>query len=135
MIVNLLRYRFKDEVSEEEKAEALAAMRRTASVESVSYGAVGQDIGDPSEGFTHSLLVGVEDLEALRRYIYDPVHLAGDPVILPRLQRMWATRFSDDPDPGLGAKVVRLHEEKLRRYPEWEALLDAIPETRLSTEV
>src|SRR3712207_8765976 len=52
---------FRPEVPEEEKAEVLAAMRRTASTESVSFATVGQDLGDPAEGFTHAYLVRSEE--------------------------------------------------------------------------
>jgi hypothetical protein len=31
-------------------------MRRAASVESVSFSSVGQDLGDPTDGFTHAYL-------------------------------------------------------------------------------
>jgi len=78
MIVNILRFRFKDGVSDEEKAEVLAAMRRTASLESVAFGVVGPDFGGAAAGFTHSYLAAVPDLAALERYMHDPVHLAGD---------------------------------------------------------
>ncbi|MFD7133326.1 Dabb family protein [Streptomyces sp. NPDC059894] len=129
MIVNILRFSFKEGASEEDRAAVLAAMRRTASVESASFGVVGQDIGDPAEGFTHAYCAGVADLAALERYLYDPVHLDGDREILPHLQRLAAVRFSDDPDPELDAKVLALHQAKVARYPEWERALAAIPES------
>ncbi|MGW7079875.1 hypothetical protein [Streptomyces sp. NPDC054866] len=65
----------------------LAVMRRTASVESVSFPTVGQVLGDP-DGFTHACCVGIAELPVLRRYRHDPVHLAGDPQIMPYLARI-----------------------------------------------
>ncbi|MCC5575923.1 Dabb family protein [Microtetraspora sp. AC03309] len=128
MIVNILRFSFKSETTEEEKAEVLAAMRRTASVESVSFGIVGQDLGDPAEGYTHAYCAGVEDLAALERYMYDPVHLDGDPGILPHLARLSAVRLSDDTDPELAGKIMAMHLKKIATYPEWGRLLEAIPD-------
>ncbi|WP_433214983.1 Dabb family protein [Microtetraspora malaysiensis] len=134
MIVNILRFSFKSETTEEEKAEVLAAMRRTAAVESASFGTVGQDLGDPNEGYTHAYCVGVEDLAALERYMYEPVHLEGDSTILPRLSRLSAVRLSDDPDPELSGKITDMHRRKIATYPEWGRLLEAIPDSRISTE-
>lgn len=102
-------------------------MRRTAGVESAAYGTVGRDLGDPAEEYTHAYCVGVADLDALERYLHDPVHLAGDDVILPRLARLSAVRFTDDADPGTGAGIAELHRAKLAKYPDRERLLTAIP--------
>jgi len=127
VIVNILRFSFKDETSEEQQAEVLAAMRRTASVESASFSTVGHDLGDPAEGYTHAYCVGIADLDALERYMYDPVHLDGDFLILPHFARLSAVRLSDDADPELSAKVVAIAQRKVAKYPEWAALLGAIP--------
>jgi len=123
LIVNVLRFSFKDGTTEEQKAEVLAAMRRTASVESTSFGVVGRDVGDPADGYTHAFLAGVEDLAALERYMYDPVHLNGDYEILPR--------FADDPDPELGAKIGAIAAGKIAKYPDWGRLLAAIPDVKV----
>jgi Stress responsive A/B Barrel Domain len=126
MIINLLRIRFKDDVTTEEREEVLAVMRRTASLESVAFGAVGADLGDPSEGFTHSYLAAIPDLASLERYMHDPVHLAGDEVNLDKLAKMSAVRFSDDGDPEIGKAVYDLHVRKTELYPEWAARIDEI---------
>ncbi|TDV37752.1 Dabb family protein [Actinophytocola oryzae] len=131
MIVNLLRFSFRAEITEQQRAATLAAMRRTASVDSVSFSSVGQDLGDPAEGFTHAYLAAVADLDALRRYFYDPVHLDGDHEILPTLARLYAVRLSDDPDPDLGHKISALFQEKVATYPEWGRLLADIPNTHV----
>lgn len=129
MIVNILRFSFKDDTSEEDRAAVLAAMRRTASVESAAFGVVGQDIG-PDDGYTHTYCVGVPDLDALERYMHDPVHLAGDDVIVPHIQRIAAVRFSDDMDPELAAKVGEVALAKVAKYPAWGRQLESIPESR-----
>jgi hypothetical protein len=132
VIVNILRFTFRDETTEEEKAEVLAAMRRTAAVESASFSAVGQDLGDPAEGYTHAYCAGVADLAALERYMYDPVHLDGDFAIIPHLARLSAVRLSDDMDPALGETITAMHLRKVATYPEWARLLDEIPDVQIS---
>jgi hypothetical protein len=132
MIVHLLRFSFHPETTEEQKTEVLTLMRRTASVESVSFSTVGQNLGDASEGFTHGYCVGFEDLDALERYLYDPVHLEGDPRIIPHFAKIAiGPDVSDQPDPDLREKIMALHEAKLARYPEWAALMDTVPEVRI----
>lgn len=121
MIVHMLRFTFKETATEEEREHVLAAMRRTASVESVSFSTVGQSLGDP-DGFSHAYCVGIADLPALRRYMHDPVHLAGDPQILPYLARIAiGPDVSDDMTPTLAEDILALHEEKVALYPEWAA--------------
>jgi stress responsive alpha/beta barrel protein len=119
VIVNVLRFSFKAEVPEEEKAEVLAAMWRTASTEPVAFATVGQDLGDPADGFTHAYLAAVPDLDALERYMHDPVHLAGDEYIIGRLARLSAVRLSDDLAPDLSQKIFAMHNRKVEMYPEW----------------
>ncbi|WP_327675143.1 Dabb family protein [Kitasatospora sp. NBC_00458] len=124
MIVHMLRFAFKETATEEEREHVLAVMRRTASVESVSFSTVGQDLGDPGDGFTHAFCVGIADLPALRRYMHDPVHLAGDPQIMPHLARLAiGPDLSDDMTPTLAREILALHEEKVALHPEWAAEL------------
>jgi hypothetical protein len=134
VIVNILRFSFKDGTTDEKKAAVLGAMRRTAAVESVSFATVGQDLGDPAEGYTHAYCVGIEDLPALERYMYDPVHLEGDFGILPHLARLSAVRLSDDMDPELGDRIAEIFLAKVAKYPEWGELLSSIPDARISAD-
>jgi hypothetical protein len=115
MIVNVLRLTLKPDTSPQQHAEVLAALRRTASVESVSYSTVGEEFTDPS-GLTVGYVVGIADLDALERYMHDPVHMAGDDIILPRLAQVSSVRFADEP---VGQQVSALHAEKLKKYPDW----------------
>ncbi|HZX06949.1 Dabb family protein [Kribbella sp.] len=126
MIVNLLRIRFKDGVTVAEQEEVLAVMRRTASLESVAFGAVGKDFGNPEDGFTHSYLAAIPDLDALERYMHDPVHLAGDELIMDKLEKMSAVRFTDDTDPELGKAVYEIADGKMRQYPDWARRIDEL---------
>jgi hypothetical protein len=126
MIVNVLRFSFKGGVTDAEKAEVLAAMRRTASVESVAFSAVGQDLGDPAEGFTHAYLAAIPDLAALERYMHDPVHLKGDDYLLSRLAKLSAVRLSDDLDPELHQAIFAMHDRKAGLYPDWSREITAL---------
>ncbi|MFH8383893.1 Dabb family protein [Kitasatospora sp. NPDC018058] len=121
MIVHMLRFAFKQDTTEQEREHVLTVMRRTASVESVSFGTVGQSLGE-EDGFTHAYCVGIADLDALRRYMHDPVHLAGDPQIMPHLSRIAiGPDLSDDMTPDLAGRILALHEEKVALYPRWAA--------------
>ncbi|MGA4837735.1 Dabb family protein [Streptomyces sp. G45] len=133
MIVHTLRFAFKEGTTPEQQDRVLALMRRTASVESVSFAAVGQSLGDPAEGLTHAYCVGIEDLTAVERYMYDPVHLAGDEEILPHLARISiGPDLSDDMTPDLGARLMALHERKAAAHPEWAAQLAPLVEMRIA---
>lgn len=132
MIVHTLRFAFKDGTTEEQKAQVLALMRQTSSVESVSFATVGQSLGNPAEGLTHAYCVGIEDLAALERYMHDPVHLAGDPEILPHLARISiGPDLSDDMTPELADEIMALHEKKAAMYPEWAAQLEPLVEIQV----
>ncbi|MFE9582412.1 Dabb family protein [Nocardia sp. NPDC006044] len=132
MIVHLLRFGFRDETTDEQKAEVLALMRRTASVESVSFSTVGQNLGDNSAGLTHAYCVGIKDLAALERYMHDPVHLDGDPRIIPHVAKIAiGPDVSDTPDPALREKIMALHEAKLAKYPDWAQLMQTVPEVQI----
>ncbi len=127
MIVHMLRFAFKEGTTEEQKARVLTLMRRTASVESVSFATVGQSLADPADGFTHAYCVGIKDLAALERYMYDPVHLAGDPEIIPHLARIAiGPDLSDDMDPALADEIMAAHEKKAALYPQWAAQLEPL---------
>jgi hypothetical protein len=125
VILNVLRLTLKDDTTDDQRAEVLEALRRTASLPWVSFSSVGLDFTDPT-GLTFGYVVAIKDLDALESYMHDPVHLAGDDVILPRVARLSAVRFSDDDDPEIGAKVYALHQAKVAKYPEWGRLVDAI---------
>jgi hypothetical protein len=119
----MMRFAFKETATEEDREHVLAVMRRTASVESVSFATVGQSPGDP-DGFTHAFCVGIADMPALRRYTHDPVHLAGDPQIMPYPARIAiGPDLSDGMTPTLAGEILALHEEKAALYPEWAAEL------------
>lgn len=123
MILNVLRLTLKDDTTPEQRDDVLAALRRTASLPWVAFSSVGPTFDDPA---SFGYVVAIEDLDALESYMHDPVHLTGDDVILPRVARLSAVRFSDGDDPEIGAKVYALHQAKVAKYPEWGRLVESI---------
>ena len=123
VILNVLRLTLKPDTTAEQRGQVLAALRRTAALPSVSFNSVGPVFDDP---LSFGYVVGIADLEALEAYMHDPVHLAGDEVILPRVARLSAVRFADDADANIGAKVFALHQAKVAKYPEWGRLVESI---------
>jgi hypothetical protein len=115
MIVNVLRLTLREDVTDDHRAEVLEALRRTASLESVSFSTVGEDFGDPT-GRTIGYVVGIADIAALQRYMHDPVHLAGDDIILPRVSHGSAVRFASET---VGDQVYAVAAAKFAKYPEW----------------
>jgi len=129
MIIHLIRFGFRDETTEEQKAEVLAVLERRSDIESVLFATVGLSLATVDEGLTHAYLVCVEDLAALERYLHDPVHLAGDPQIVPHFAKVAAgPDISDQLDLGLREEIKALHEAKLAKYPDFAELLDTVPE-------
>jgi hypothetical protein len=123
VILNVLRLTLKDDTTDQQRADVLSALRRTAGLPWVSFSSVGPTFDDP---LSFGYVVAIKDLEALERYMHDPVHLSGDDVILPRVARLSAVRFADDDDPDIGAKVFALHQAKVAKYPEWGQLVESI---------
>ncbi|AKU97847.1 hypothetical protein AKJ09_04511 [Labilithrix luteola] len=131
MILNFLRFRFRDEVDEATKARALDVLRRTASSDAVAYSVIGQDLGDPAGGYTHSYCVAIPDVAALEQYLRQPAHREGDQFFLPLLSKLARSASSDDMDPGLRDAIGALAQKVLLDDAEWSALFAAIPDLKL----
>jgi hypothetical protein len=132
MIVIVLRFTFKSNIDEQARASVLATMRRSSTVGGVSFSTVGQDLGDPADGYTHAYCVATQDIDCLRRYMYDPEHVNGDHEVLPALARLSAILLSDDMDSELGKKTMDMHLEKIANYPWWGQLLETIPNPQIA---
>ena len=65
-------------------------------------------------------------MDALERYLHDPVHLQGDEIILNRLAALSAVRLSDDLDPDLRQAIYARHARKVELYPEWGREVEAL---------
>jgi hypothetical protein len=122
VIVNVLLLTLKDNITEEKRSEVLTALRRTASLESVTFSSVGEDFTD-SSGRTICYVVGIADIAALERYMHDPLHIGGDDIILPWVARGSAIRFADEP---VGEDVSAVAAAKVAKYPEWGRRVEEI---------
>lgn len=126
MIVVVLRFSFRDGTTEEQKTRVLELMKRTASVETL-FSAVGQDLGDPAEGYTHAYCAALPDEEALYRYMNHPYLIDGDLELLPHLSRLHPMRLSDDLDPQLTDRITAVHLDRLAGHPELARAMESIP--------
>lgn len=130
MIINILRFAFKDEVTADQQEMALQAIRQTATLESVLFGNVGKYYGDPEDGFTHALVSAIKDLRAMQDYLMDPLHRAGDFIFLPLLKKHYRFAVSDD-DPALLQEVGILYNSIMEKDAEWKALFNHIDDLKL----
>jgi hypothetical protein len=128
MIAHVLRFSFKDGVSDQDFAACMEAFRKTAQMETVSFSIVGQYSGSPADGYTHSAIFGVADLETLERYMYEPVHREADFIIHPHTAAFDAFDISDDDDPDLKTKIMDIQRRRLVADPELAELLGIAPE-------
>lgn len=135
MIVHSIRFSFKEGVRDDDKAKALAAITRTSRLPSVSFSCVGQDLFAQASGYAHAYVVAIKDLDALDRYMNDPLHMEGDFVFAPLVAKLAIFDMSDDGDPDLGAEVMAMHERKVAANPDWAQLFGAIPDVRIGAQV
>jgi len=123
VIAHVLRFRFKDGISEEDFAASMQAFRRAGQASAISYSVVGQYSGNPADGYTHSAVFGLADLAALETYMYEPAHREADFIVHPHLAKFDAFDISDEeqnPLPCWGSgNVVRV--EGLRIAVEFKS--------------
>jgi Stress responsive A/B Barrel Domain len=127
MIVHVLRFSFKDDISEADYEASMEAFRRTAEMETVSFGVVGKYSGNPADGYTHSALFALADLETLEKYMYEPVHREADFIVHPHTDKFDAFDVSDGDEPDLAAKILDIQLRRLAADPELAALLGIDP--------
>jgi Stress responsive A/B Barrel Domain len=129
MIVNVLRFSFKEGASDTERAAAIESLERLGASSSVAFSVTGRGLGDPSDGYTHAYCVAWKDLAELERYmLHEPEHPAADAAFLPAVERLGMLNFSDDPDPALWHEMEALHKKRLEN-PELAQLIGSISET------
>jgi hypothetical protein len=123
VIVHVLRFSFKDGVSPEDFNASMEAFRKTSEMATVSFSTVGQYSGSPTDGFTHSAIFGLADLETLERYMYEPVHREADFIVHPHMDKFDAFDISDDDDPDLKTKIMDIQRRRIASDPELAKLL------------
>lgn len=133
MIAHVLRFRFKDGISEEDFAASMRAFRRTGQASTVSFSVVGQYSGSPADGYTHSAVFGLADLEALETYMYEPAHREADFIVHPHMAKFDAFDISDEDDPDLEAKITDIQRRRLVADPELAELLGIAMDDGINT--
>jgi hypothetical protein len=132
VIVHVLRFSFKPEATAENIYDSLESLRRMAEMKTVSFSIVGDYLGKPDDGFSHSVAFGIADLETFERYMYEPVHRQADSIIHPHVSQFDVFDISDDHDPDLEAKIAAIHQRRFNSDPALAELIDAIPESNIS---
>lgn len=131
MIVNIIRFAFRDELTETEKQRILAAITRTSKMDCVTFATVGKDMGNPADGYTHAYCAGIADLDALKNYFTDPIHREGDFIFLPAISRLFRFAITDDENPDLLEEITKIYLGVMEKDPEWRNLFSLIPELHL----
>jgi len=77
MIEHMVWIKFKDGVSDERKQEHMENLRNLRGVvPGVRKLVVDKNVTDRAQGYTHGLLVTLDDQEALQTYVEHPEHVA-----------------------------------------------------------
>jgi hypothetical protein len=129
VIAHILRFRFKEETSQEEFDAAMEAFRRTGQVSTISAAIVGRYAGNPADGFTHSAVYVLADLATLEGFMYEPVHRDADFIVHPHIARMDAFDICDDDEPDLDAKIMDIQQRRLAADPELAELLGIVADS------
>jgi len=117
MILHILRFRFKPGIEEDEIAGVVASMYRFAEIPAVEKLVVGQDIAADGH-YTHSMVVTVPDVEAMREYHEHPIHAEADRQGLPLIEDIMSFDVSDDWDPGLRRRLQDIVEQRMADQPD-----------------
>ncbi|MEV7548564.1 Dabb family protein [Amycolatopsis sp. NPDC089917] len=111
MIYHGNRFTLRSDAAPEQIEEALESLRTQGRViPSVKSFVVGRDFGGDYEW---GAVFAIEDLDGYWEYLMHPAHRNTDRVGLPLVDKFVSFDITDDPDPGMGAKIAELHQ---RRY-------------------
>jgi Stress responsive A/B Barrel Domain len=133
VIAHVLRFSFKDGTSEEDFTAAMEAFRKAARAATVSFAVVGSYSGNPADGYTHSAIFGLADLETLERFMDEPAHREADFIVHPHMATFDGFDVSDEYDPDLEAKVMAIRRRRIAADPELAALLGIVAADGSST--
>lgn len=126
MIYHGNRFTLKPGASPEAVEEALESLRdQGRAIPSVKSFVVGRDYGGEYEwGATFVL----EDLDGYWEYLIHPAHRNTDRVGLPLVDKFMSFDITDDPDPGMGARIAALHQRRYDSDPELTKLVSGLGE-------
>lgn len=129
MITHIVRMSIRPDVTEEQLGAALQRMAEASAQmnhEAVASGGLfGRDFGDTFDFSAVSTIATIEEYEAMLNH---PAHLEVDRVGLPLVDRFHSFDVTDDPDPGIGAKIAEIHRRRFEAHPDLLELVYAIEE-------
>ncbi|MEV0358155.1 Dabb family protein [Nocardia sp. NPDC050697] len=121
MIYHGNRFTLKPGVTAEQRETALESLRDQGRViPAVRHFTVGPDHGGEYEW---GAVFALDDLDGYWEYLVHPAHLNTDRIGLPLVDRFVSFDITDDPDPGLGARIAALHRRRYASMPEIEGLV------------
>ena len=125
MIYHHLRMAARPGVTDEQRDKVLASLDNQGRViDAVRHFVVGREVGGDYEwGATFVF----EDLDGYWEYLMHPAHLQTDEIGLPLAERFAMYDTTDDPDPGIAAKIAALHERRYAELPELAKLVQSLP--------
>jgi Stress responsive A/B Barrel Domain len=78
-IMHIIRIRFAPGISDELRAQMMRSVNRFKQIRAASTFIAGRDLAPPSqEQYDVTQIAMLHDVDAYRRYFYDPIHLAAD---------------------------------------------------------
>jgi hypothetical protein len=121
MINHVVRFHLKPDAPEDKVRDVLDLMRRLGRENpAVEHFMVGRDFGGE---FEVGALYALQDVDAYRTYMYDPLHRRIDAAGLPLVANMVSLDLTDDEDPEIGEKIAQVHKDRFSDHPE---LLDLV---------
>jgi hypothetical protein len=108
MIYHCVRFALNPGLAADEAAQVFTILQRLEELDSVQSVVLGQDLGDPSDGFTDTVLVLIPTVKDYAAYQRAPLHAEMMAYTIPRCARMMVCDFSDDRDPHLRETLAQL---------------------------
>jgi hypothetical protein len=130
MIHHVLRFKWHEGVAQDQIDEALRLLRELAEVDDSIVGSmVGQDIGDPADGYTHGLCYTLRD-DGYRSYMNSPHHRKVDDFVLPLSEKIASYELTDNMDPDMRSKMVAIQSQRNASDPGIVDLQSGVKELR-----
>jgi hypothetical protein len=107
MFNHIMRFAFPDALPEDEREEVLRQIRALESLPMVRSSSVCQDLGKPSDGFSHTAIVLLDGSKDYLDYLVDPDHAAIIDYVIPRWSKAMFCDASDEFDPTLYQRIQK----------------------------
>jgi hypothetical protein len=115
MILHIFRIRFKDNVSAEKRAELIAYSDRMRQIKSIRSVVSGYPLSFPQDACSHAMVLTLDDEDAYRDYLNDPIHFDLERVGLPYVESVSVFDLVDPADTDLPARLAKIRHERRER--------------------